>query len=105
MLNAGHQNQKQRNCSFSVMQVSICKKRKKGKEAVSATIKKQEEINYILHCHLFKFDASINIILRQRHDITVETSTELRYNKRTAKMIHKTNRVFQKSCHSYILLI
>jgi hypothetical protein len=72
---------------------------------VSAKIKKQEEMDYILYGHLFKFDASINIILRQSHDITAETSSELGYTKRTAKMINKTNRVFQKSCLGYFLLI
>jgi len=56
--------------------IYACKKNKKQKtkKTVSATIKKQE-MNYILHSHLFKFDASINIILRQSHDITVETSS------------------------------
>jgi hypothetical protein len=28
-------------------------------------------MNYILHSHLFKFNASVDIILRQSHDITV----------------------------------
>jgi hypothetical protein len=79
--------------------------KKKRPDKLSATTKKQEEMNYILHSHLFKFDASINIILRQSHDVTVETSSKLRYTKRTAKMINKTNRVFQKSCHGYLILI
>lgn len=35
-------------------------------------------MNYILHSHLFKFDASINIILRQSHYITVETRLRIK---------------------------
>lgn len=78
--------------------------KKSAKEPVSATIKKQEQMNYILHSHLFKFDASINIIPRQSHDVTVETSSELRYTKRTAKIINKTNSVFQKSMSRLLYL-
>lgn len=90
---------------FQLCRWVYAKTKKKQRSGVCHTIKKQEEMNYILHSHLFKFDASINIILRQSHDITVETSSELRYTKRTAKMIIKTNMVIQKSCHGYFLLI
>lgn len=90
---------------IAVFQLCEYMQKKNAKAAVSAKIKKQEEMDYILYGHLFKFDASINIILRQSHDITAETNSELGYTKRTAKMINKTNRVFQKSCLGYFLLI
>ena len=63
-------NQNHRNCSFSLWNWVYAYN---VKENVTCTIKKQEVMDYILHSYLFKFNASVDVILRQSHDITAET--------------------------------
>jgi hypothetical protein len=55
-------------------------------------------MNYILHSHLFKFNASVDIILRQSHDITVnrqnwvkilQVNSQNALSKKTTKMSNK----------------